>query len=287
MRIPLTCKPILLVLIAVWISGGAGCVMDKAKPITPMFPAGKYPIVVVAHRGFSGVAPENTLVAFKKAIEVGSDMIELDVRLSKDGEVVVIHDESVERTTSGKGRVIDLTVEELKRLDAGSKFHPSFSGERIPSLREVMQLAHDRIQVNIELKNGEYGKWTFVDLAERTLLEVERAGMADRVFFSSFDPSILTRIKEKNHSIRTNLIFNKPWNSFEDVTGGQSFSTLTFRKSVLDRDQISKLHQMGIKINVYTLNTEEEMELFIQWGINGIITDYPDRLIQLLQKRNP
>jgi len=149
-------------------AGLAGCNMCRAEPFKNIFPSGRFPVIVIAHRGFSGGAPENTISAFKKAIEVGSDMIELDVRFSKDGEIVVIHDETLERTTTGKGRVIEKTISELKQLDAGSKFHSSFSGEKIPTLRDVLQLAHRQIPVNIELKMGDYGRWTILDLAGGT-----------------------------------------------------------------------------------------------------------------------
>jgi len=250
-----------------------------------MLLSGKFPVMVVAHRGFSGVAPENTMAAFKKAIEVGSDMIELDVRLSKDGEVVVIHDESVERTANGKGRVIDLPLEELKKLDAGSKFRPSFSGEQIPTLKEVLQLAYGQIKVNIELKIGDYGKWTIFDLAERALREVEMAGMVNQVMFSSFDPMAIERITKKNQAVPVAYLYNRPWSLPRQVTEGRPFPILNCRKSVLTAENISKAHQEGIRIGVYTLNTEEEMEKFIDLKVDAIITDYPDRLINILKKR--
>jgi len=284
-RIPLICKHILLVLIALWISGAAGCMMNRTDPIKPMLLIGKFPVVVVAHRGFSGVAPENSMVAFKKAIEVGSDMIELDVRLSKDGEVVVVHDESVERTTNGKGRVIDLTVDELKKLDAGSKFQPSFSGEQIPTLKEVLQLAYGQIKVNIELKIGDYGKWTIFDLAERALREVEMAGMVNQVMFSSFDPMAIERITKKNQAVPVAYLYNRPWSLPRQVTEGRPFPILNCRKSVLTMENISKAHQEGILVGVYTLDTKEEMEKFIDLKVDAIITNHPDRLINILKKR--
>jgi glycerophosphoryl diester phosphodiesterase len=273
-----------LLIVALGMAGVTGCKMQKAEPLKKIFPSGRFPVMVVAHRGFSGTSPENTLVAFKKAIDPGADMIELDVRLSKDGEVVVIHDESLERTTNGKGRVIDLTLDELKKLDAGSKFHPSFSGERIPALREVLQLAHDRVLVNIELKKGDYGKWTILDLADRALLEVEKAGMADRVLFSSFDPSVLERLLRANPRMPVAYLYNRPWNFPGEVTEGRPFQALNCRKTVLTRENISRAHEEGVRIGVYTLNTEEEMERFIDLKVDAIITDYPDRLIKILEK---
>jgi len=246
---------------------------------------GKYPILVIAHRGFSGNAPENTLTSFKKAMEVGSDVIELDVHLSKEGEVVVIHDDTLDRTTNGKGKVVDYTLRELKQFDAGLWFGNQFSGERIPTLKEVLELARDRIRVNIELKRGDLGNYSVGDLANQALKEVQNMGMEEQVLFSSFDPSPLKRMREKNPRIQVALLYNKDWNSPEEILEGSSFSILACRKSVLNSSNISKAHQKGIKVNVYTLNTEEEMEQFLKIGVDGIITDYPDRLIKVLQKR--
>ena len=276
---------ILLLLVALGMAGVAGCKMHRVEPLKNMLPPGRFPVMVVAHRGFSGSAPENTMIAFKKGMEAGSDMIELDVRFSKEGEVVVIHDETLERTTTGKGKVIEKTINELKKLDAGSKFHSSFSGERIPTLWEVLQLAHRQIRVNIELKIGDYERWTILDLADRALLEVEMAGMVDQVVFSSFDPIALERALKKNQAAPVAYLYNRPWNFPREVTEGRPFSTLTCRKSVLTSENISRAHQEGIRVGVYTLNTEEEMGKFIELKVNAIITDYPDRLIKILQKR--
>jgi glycerophosphoryl diester phosphodiesterase len=278
---------ILLILAALGMGGVTGCKMNRAEAARGILLPGKFPVMVVAHRGFSGMAPENTLGAFKKAIEVDSDMIELDVRFSKEGEVVVIHDETLERTTSGRGKVIEKTINELKKLDAGSKFDPAFSGEKIPTLREVLQLAHRQIPVNIELKKGDYGRWTILDLAERALGEVEKAGMVDQVIFSSFDPIALERVLKKNQAVPVAYLYNRPWNFPREVTEGRPFSILNCRKSVLTSENISRAHQEGIRIGVYTLNTEEEMGKFIDLKVDAIITDYPDRLINILKIRYP
>jgi len=277
----------ILLLVALGMVGVAGCKMHRAEPLKNMLPSGRFPVMVVAHRGFSGSAPENTMIAFRKAIEVGSDMIELDVRFSKEGEVVVIHDETLERTTTGKGKVIEKTINELKKLDAGTKFHSSFSGEKIPTLREVLQLAHRQIPVNIELKIGNYERWTILDLADRALREVEMAGMVDQVVFSSFDPIALERVLKKNQAVPVAYLYNRPWNFPREVTEGRPFFALTCRKSVLTSENISRAHQEGIRMGVYTLNAEEEMEKFIDLKVDAIITDYPDRLINILKKRYP
>jgi len=173
----------------------------------------------------------------------------------------------------------------LKKLDAGSKFQPSFSGEQIPTLKEVLQLAYGQIKVNIELKIGDYGKWTIFDLAERALREVEMAGMVNQVMFSSFDPMAIERITKKNQAVPVAYLYNRPWSLPRQVTEGRPFPILNCRKSVLTMENISKAHQEGILVGVYTLDTKEEMEKFIDLKVDAIITNHPDRLINILKKR--
>ncbi len=247
---------------------------------------GKFPVMVIAHRGFSGAAPENTIAAFKKAIDLGVDMIELDVHLSQDGQVVVIHDDTLNRTTNGKGKVARYTLNELKQLDAGSWFGSQFSEEKIPTLKEVLELVRGQVLLNIELKEGDLGQYTMKDLADRSLQEVERTGMLNQVLFASFDPSAIERIREKNPSISVALIYSKAWSFLHEATGGRPIPVLSCRGTVLTQTNASQARQQGIKVLVWTVNTEEHMEHFLNMGIDGMITDYPDRLIRILQTRN-
>lgn len=255
--------------------------VDAAK-----FPywTGKFPIMVIAHRGFSGAAPENTLAAFKKGIEIGSDMIELDVHLSRDGEIVVIHDETLERTTNGKGMVADHTLQELKSVDAGSSFGPAFAGEKIPTLKEVLDLAKGRVLVNIEIKNPTHQRYSIIDLTEKTLREVEKAGVIDKVIFSSFNPVSLEWIGKKEPRAQTAFLFHRPWNSLPDIPGSQEYSVLNLRNIHLTREKVAEIKKAGKRVNVYTVNPGEEIRKFVDWGVDGIITNYPDRLIKVLQK---
>jgi len=247
---------------------------------------GKFPVLVIAHRGFSGAVPENTIAAFKKAIDLGVDMIELDVHLSKDGQVVVIHDDTLNRTTNGKGKVVSYTFNELKQLDAGSWFGAQFSGERIPTLQEVLELVRGKTLLNIELKQGDLGQYSIKDLADRSLQEVERAGMLNQVIFASFDLSAIDRIREKNPRIPVALIYSKSWSFLHEATGGRPIPVLSCRGTVLTQTNVSKARQQGIKVLVWTVNTEEHMERFRNMEVDGIVTDYPDRLIKILQTRN-
>jgi glycerophosphoryl diester phosphodiesterase len=262
-----------------------GCEVKKSGNLTISSWAGKFPVLVVGHRGFSGVAPENTVASFKKAMEIGVDMIELDVHLSKDGQVVVIHDDTLNRTTNGKGKVVSDTLNELKQLDAGSWFSSEFSGEKIPTLREVLELTRGRTTLNIELKKGDSGPYTIVDLADRALEEVEKAAMLNQVLFASFDSSAIESIREKNPRIPVALIYSKSWSSPQEIIGGRPILVLSCRGTVLTETNVSKARQQGIKVLVWTLNTEEHMEHFLNMGVDGIITNHPDRLIKILKKR--
>ncbi len=246
-------------------------------------PRGRYPITVTAHRGFSGRAPENTLAAFRGAIDAGCDMIELDVHLTRDKEVVVIHDDTLERTTSGRGVVAGKTLAELQGLDAGAWFDHRFSGERIPLLSEVLALARDRIRINIELKKGEHFPYTMEELADRTLSAVETAGMADQVLFSSFDPAAVDRIRERNPLLPVALIVEKPWMDPEAAGGGKMYPVLSCRTTVLNEENIRRAHAGGGRVHVWTVNARRTMARFIALGVDGIITNHPDRLIALLQ----
>jgi glycerophosphoryl diester phosphodiesterase len=277
---------VFLILTTLWIGGIImSCSTHKSDVLLGLPRSGKFPVLVIAHRGFSGGAPENTLAAFKKAIDLGVDMIELDVLLSKDGQIVVIHDDTLNRTTNGKGRVTDYTLDELKQLDAGSWFETQFSGEKIPTLKEVLELTRGQMLLNIELKKGDLGRYTMMDLADRSLQEVEEVGMLNQVVFASFDPSAIDRILEKNPQIPVALIYNQSWTFPHEVTGGRSISVLSCSGKVLTETNISKAHQRGMKVIAWTLNTEEHMQHFLNMGVDGIVTDYPDRLIKILQKR--
>jgi glycerophosphoryl diester phosphodiesterase len=275
------------VLSGLCLGGQMVCAGEKVKETRLPYWKGKYPVMVIAHRGFSGRAPENTLASFRRAMEIGSDMIELDVQLSQDGKVVILHDDTLERTTNGRGRVADFTLAELKQLDAGSWFGPRFSGQRIPTLNEVLELAKGRILVNIEIKNPTHGQYPITELCDRALQETRRAGMVNRVIFSSFNPVALERIREKDPRIWVALLYHKPWNSLLEITRHSEYPVLNLRHSYLTKNKIGKIHQEGRKLNVYTLNSEEELERFVSWEVDGIITNDPDRLLKILQGKYP
>jgi glycerophosphoryl diester phosphodiesterase len=163
---------------------------------------------ILAHRGFSAAAPENTLAAFRSAIEAGADGFELDVHMTKDGELVVIHDETVDRTTNGTGWIKDLTLVEIKRLDAGSWYSSQFTDERIPTLREVLDLIKDSNHtVNIELKNNLIA---YPKLEEKVLREVDRADMEKRVVLSSFNHTSIYNLHLLRPTVKLGVLYDEP-----------------------------------------------------------------------------
>jgi glycerophosphoryl diester phosphodiesterase len=242
--------------------------------------------IVTAHRGFSGQYPENTLAAFRGAIEAGSDRIELDVHLTRDGQVVVIHDDTLERTAAGQGNVADRTLAELRQLDAGAWFAPRFAGERIPTLAEVLDLCRGRIFVNIELKKGKALPYTLEELADRTLAVVEQAGMEGQVLFSSFAPAALERVRAVAPRLPLALIVDKPWDRPEEPGRGALYGALNCKTTVLNAENVRRARAAGIEIHVWTVNAPEAMERFIALGVDGIITNHPDRLIEILKRRS-
>jgi len=254
------------------------------KEIVPAPWKGKYSTLVIAHRGFSGQYPENTMVAFQKAIELGCDMIELDVHFSQDKELVVIHDDKLDRTTNGQGRVYDFTLKEIKNFDAGSWVGSRFSAEKVPTLKEILQMAKDKIPVNIEIKDPKERQYPIEELAEGALKEVKEAGMLHQVNFFSFNPSALRKIKEKEPKAWITLVYGKGWKTLREVTGGEDYPILGLRDRTLAKDDIAKIHEQGFQIYVWTVDNPAEMEKFIAWRVDGIITNHPDRLIKTLKK---
>ena len=242
-------------------------------------------VVVIAHRGFSAIAPENTLISFQKAIEIGADMIEFDVSLSKDGIPVVIHDKTLNRTTNSKGKVEDFTLEELKSFDAGSWYKPSFTGEKIPTLEEVILLAKGKIMLNIEIKKHSVKRKIKINGLEHKIVNLlEKHGMIDEVLISSFSKMAIQRIKEFNPEIPVAYLYRfginlRLINSF-DKLGIYSFNQ---GKRSFSKKSIQDIHLKGIKLNIYTVNQKREMKKFIKNGVDGIITNHPDKLLAVIE----
>lgn len=229
--------------------------------------------LLIGHRGYPAKFPENTLAAFEGAMQAGCDMIELDVTLSRDRKVVVIHDDTLDRTTNGKGPVLERTLEEIKRLDAGSWFAPRFSAERIPELSEVMELTAGRCMLNIEIKQSAFEAGYPIDAIEHQVVTLVRAsGAMNRVIISSFDKRILERIAAMDAPPAIAYISDHGVDKrvLDMLLAMKAFSWHPSFK-VLTRDQVDMLHTAGLKVFPWTINTRAEAEKVLALGVDGLI----------------
>lgn len=230
---------------------------------------------VFAHRGYSGAYPENTMLAFQKAVEAGCDGIELDVHETKDGKLVIIHDELVNRTTDGTGRVCDYTFEELRRLNA-AKLFPQFGAEKIPSFEEYCEWAAALdIVTNIEIKTDNV---YYPDIEDKIWETVCRYGLSDRVIFSSFNHMSVTRIKQLAPDVDAGALVEKE--NFVRVFPGSYCRKFGFdcyhpALSMLTDENVKDCRDHGIKINVWTVNDMAGMETVYRYQCDGMITNYP------------
>jgi glycerophosphoryl diester phosphodiesterase len=240
----------------------------------PAFQTGALPLVI-AHRGSSAYAPENTIASFELAVRQGADAIELDAMLCAGGEIVVIHDSTLERTTGHPGRVADLTLADLRSLDAGAWFDPSFAGARIPTLDEVLETVGRELLTNIEIKNY---STPFDNLAEKIALCVSRHNLKDRVIFSSFNPLNFRAIKrhmpEAPVGYLTEKGFARPWLE-RALRWAFPFDTLHPHFSDASPQYIKRAHHARTPVLVYTVNEAQSMQALFQAGVDGIITDDP------------
>ncbi|WP_284690956.1 glycerophosphodiester phosphodiesterase [Propioniciclava coleopterorum] len=237
---------------------------------------------VWAHRGASGSSPENTLPAFEMAIEQGADGLEFDVQLTRDDHVVVIHDETLERTTDGRGWVADHSLEDLRRLDAGAG-HEGFEGVRIPTLAEVFDLVRDAdVRLNVELKNS---RIPYQGLEERVLAIIDDYGLADRVIVSSFDHNSLRGLAESGTTLPLGILYSeplwRPWNYAVKLGASALHPSLSAtRPKVVERS-----HEAGLEVNVWTVNEPVEVERVRDLGVDALITNFPARAREVLNSR--
>lgn len=232
---------------------------------------------IISHRGYSAKYPENTLAAFEAAIAVGAEMIELDVMLSRDRRLVVIHDESLERTTNGKGAVADHTLAELKQLDAGSWYHVRFADQRLPELSEVLDLVKNRIYVNIEIKSEAYEPHHPADAIETQVVELLRQhNLVPESMISSFNPHVLEQVASMPEAPVIAFISDKPADksTVKMCTRINAFSWHPDYKIVTSK-QVNMMHANGIKVFPYTVDTQEDYNRMRDMKVDGVITDDP------------
>ncbi len=241
-------------------------------------------MIVVAHRGCSGDAPENTRASFVLALDSGAEAVEFDVRLTLDGEAVVFHDRTVNRTTDGRGTVAAFTLLALRRLDAGSWFHRRFSAERVPTLDEALGFCAPFQLINIELKTGGRSRRSDALLVERTVDAVRRSRLEKKVIVSSFHHPLLRLVRFETPGIRTmaitgGILHRRTVPSTVVVHAGASGYVGSKRDITMRKLRNAREH--GIPVFVYTLNTEHELRRWMSRDIAGIITNFPSEAIRV------
>jgi len=231
--------------------------------------------LVIAHRGASAYRPENTLPAYELAFAQGADMIEIDLHCTRDGAVVVTHDEEL-AGLGGRGEIADSTLAQVRALDAGG-------GERVPTLDEVLDLFGERIAFNLELKRGTRADYPGL---ERLALEaVERRGLLEQTLFSSFHDPVLARLRALSPEARIGLLLSRrfPDGALERARGVGA-EALHPERSLATAEWVAAAHQAGLAVNVYTVDEEEKLRRLLRIGVDGIFTNVPDRLRALIDR---
>lgn len=234
---------------------------------------------IIAHRGASGYAPENTMASFRKAIEMGAEGIELDVHLSRDRNLIVMHDEWVNRTSNGNGLIKDMTLKELKKLDCGSWYGEEFAGQQIPVLEEVLELLKNWNGIlNIEIKDGSD---LYPGIERKVIDTVRMFCFEEKVIFSSFNHCSIRDIKSNASYLKAGLLYGEklyePWN-YAKVVGAEALHPPFY---IVDENTVYCCRANNIAINTWTVNEETAMEKLAKYGVDGIITNYPDIAVKI------
>jgi glycerophosphoryl diester phosphodiesterase len=234
------------------------------------------PWLRIAHRGASGTAPEHTRAAFVRALELGADMIELDVQLTRDEQLVVLHDRDLERTTNGRGAVREHTLAEIKALDAGSWFGPQFAGETVLSLPEVLVLVGTAARLNLEVK-APRADWPV--LAPRLIGTLGRHQAIESTIISCFEPEALSAVRERSDRARLGLLWEHT--SFDDAwRWTEQLHTVSIHPLwlLISSDLVRAAHVRHLDVLTWTVNEIAAMQVLIEQGVDGIISDFPERL---------
>jgi len=247
--------------------------------------------LIIAHRGAAGYAPENTLAAFKKAIEIGANVLETDIRQTRDGHLVAMHDASVDRTTDGKGDVGELTLEEVKRLDAGSWFSEAFGNERVPTLEEIARVLNDTTRLIIEIKGD---STEYPGIEERVVDQVMKLNIGNRVVLKSFDAEVLARLRKLAPDIPQLFVYalRVPWIDLVIGTGLSRLDVFELPVQYLQPHAFfvtesftRSAHEQGYRVIAWDVHDERRMSEMLDLGVDGIETDFPDLLKEVVTSR--
>ena len=243
--------------------------MDLSSFIKPL---------IIAHRGFRAKFPENTCIAFEAAVQAGAQMLEMDVTLTLDKELVIIHDTTVDRTTNGTGLVNSFSLRELKQLDAGSWFDSRFADERIPTLSEVLDnIVTDKILLNLEIKPANLSTQSVIGEIEQMLVTViEERHLLPKVLITSFDAGALTRIKQLDHRIPIGL--NSKFTEGEHtIARCKALDVFSYHPNFayLEVASIEMLHKSDIYVMPYNIENSMEIQQLQDWGVDGLCVEDP------------
>ncbi len=238
---------------------------------------------LIAHRGASGHAPENTMAAFRLAVEQGATFIETDLHLSRDARFVAIHDATLERTTNGRGLVRDLALAELRKLDAGSWFHSSFAREPIPTLEEILDFGRDAdVVFYLEIKYDT--AWGMHHALVGALRDAKESA---RVVVLSFDPATLDKLHRHDATLMTGLLFDRLGPDHVAMAHSVGARQLAPRADFVTSQLVERAHGADLQVATWTLNNPEHMRAVIAAGVDGVMTDYPDRLHAVVSELAP
>ncbi len=233
-------------------------------------------VKVIAHRGFSGRYPENTLEAFGRAAEIGTDEIEFDVKITKDGELAILHDMTVDRTTDGSGNLMDMTLSEVRLLDAGSWLDPGYSGLQIPTFSEALSVIPDLMELNIHA----YPDPRVTEGLISELIEKDRVENS----YIAIQEGQVKLARELCPEMRLCNMTSSRNPDYLETTVRLGCQIMQFPHENLTKELVERAHSHSIVVNVFYANDEPEMERFISYGVDAILTDYPDRLLDLLKR---
>jgi glycerophosphoryl diester phosphodiesterase len=235
-------------------------------------------VETVAHRGAAGYAPENTMAAFQKGVDMKADYIEIDVQQTKDGELVVIHDVTLDRTTNGTGYVKDHTLEEIRQLDAGSYFAPEFAGEKVPTFEEVLDEFRGKTGILIELKATYY----YPGIEQKVTEALKERNMHlpnnEKIIVQSFEFESMKKMDELLPTVPVGVLTGRATDLSEEKLN--EFATyaeyVNPSKSLVNSSLVNEVHERDMGIMAWTVRKKEEVQPLLDAGVDGIITDYPD-----------
>jgi glycerophosphoryl diester phosphodiesterase len=250
---------------------------DKKWKTPPMKPLKFEKPLIMAHRGFQTDYPENTMVSFMAAVETGAQFVELDVTLTHDHQVAVIHDDTVDRTTNGIGPVHNFNLKELQKLDAGSWFHSRFAGERIPALIDVLGQVTRKAYINLEIKSYDHTSRQLQDEIEPAVVAlIDKTKTHERVLISSFDPVVLKNVQRLNASLQVAFI-SKLFNNKETVRLCKELDVFSYHPNLayLNAEQVNVLHKADIRVFPYNINDKKDIYRGFALGADGLIAKNP------------